>query len=212
MRRVLTLVLLALCLSTAHPIARQSVRPPAIVVKAARMFDGRSDSIIADAVIVVEGTSITAAGSRLAVPPGSSVIDLGDVTLLPGFIDAHTHLTDESSDDWNADTVSRAAAHASPKRRFAPSQFARAYAAGRLHDGPRRRARATTSTSACAMPFAPASFPGPRMLVAVHALGARGGHCDNTGYPLPAVRPGAAASQTESPAARTSSATPSAFR
>src|SRR3954451_18056522 len=106
MRRVLTLALLALCLSTAHPIARQSVRSPAIVVKAARMFDGLSDSIITDAVIVVEGTSITAAGSRLAVPPGRSVIDLGAVTLLPGFIDAHTRLSDQCSNQWSAYTVS----------------------------------------------------------------------------------------------------------
>jgi imidazolonepropionase-like amidohydrolase len=57
------------------------------------MFDGRSDAIVPDAVIVVEGTVIKAAGSRLAVPPGTQVIDLGNVTLLPGFIDAHTHVT-----------------------------------------------------------------------------------------------------------------------
>ena len=105
MRRVLPLVFLALGVSTAQPIARQAVRSPTVVIKAARMFDGRSDTAITDAVIVVEGTTITAAGSRLAIPPGSSVVDLGDVTLLPGFIDAHTHLSDESSDDWNADTV-----------------------------------------------------------------------------------------------------------
>src|SRR3954469_7787092 len=181
MRRVLTLALLALCLSTAHPIARQSVRSPAIVVKAARMFDGLSDSIISDAVIVVEGTSITAAGSRLAIPPGSSVIDLGDVTLLPGFIDAHTHLSDESSDDWNADTVSglrRTVAEAALRA----SQFAeRTLLAGfttvrdvgssdYIDVGLRNAIRAGI-------------IPGPRMLVAVHALGARGGHCDNTGFP-----------------------------
>ena len=40
----------------------------------------------------------------------------------------------------------------------------------------------TTSTSASATPSPPASIVGPRMLVAVHALGARGGHCDNTGF------------------------------
>ena len=181
MRRVLPLVFLALGVSTAQPIARQAVRSPTVVIKAARMFDGRSDTALTDAVIVVEGTSITAAGSRLAIPPGSSVVDLGDVTLLPGFIDAHTHLSDESSDDWNADTVTglrRTVAEAALRA----SQFAeRTLRAGfttvrdvgssdYIDVGLRNAIRAGV-------------IPGPRMLVAVHALGARGGHCDNTGFP-----------------------------
>src|SRR6187549_3708946 len=81
--------------------------PPAVVaIRAARLFDGRGDTAVADAVVVVQGTRITAAGSRLSIPTGAQVIDLGDATILPGFIDAHTHVTDESSDDWNADAVS----------------------------------------------------------------------------------------------------------
>ena len=64
MRRVLPLVFLALGVSTAQPIARQAVRSPTVVIKAARMFDGRSDTAITDAVIVVEGTIDH--GSRIA--------------------------------------------------------------------------------------------------------------------------------------------------
>jgi len=61
-----------------------------IVVKAARLYDGRSDRLVAPAVVQIEGERITAVGS--AVPSGAEVIDLGDATLLPGLIDSHTHL------------------------------------------------------------------------------------------------------------------------
>jgi imidazolonepropionase-like amidohydrolase len=72
-----------------------------VVLKAARLFDGRSDALIRGGIVVVEGKSIKAVGRGLAVPDGATVIDLGDATLCPGFIDAHTHLTHERSSDYN---------------------------------------------------------------------------------------------------------------
>ena len=51
--------------------------------------------------MLVEGAKIIAAGASLPIPEGATVIDLGDATLSPGFIDAHTHLTGEYNDDWN---------------------------------------------------------------------------------------------------------------
>ena len=68
--------------STSHPIA----------IRAARIIDGRNESPITDGVIIVEGEKITGVGSRLAIPKGAAVLDLGDATLLPGLIDSHTHL------------------------------------------------------------------------------------------------------------------------
>jgi imidazolonepropionase-like amidohydrolase len=61
-----------------------------IAIKAARMFDGRSGSVVAPAVIVVRGNRIESVGRD--VPADAQVIDLGDMTLLPGLIDAHTHV------------------------------------------------------------------------------------------------------------------------
>jgi imidazolonepropionase-like amidohydrolase len=64
-----------------------------IVIRAARMLDVSSGQLINDAVVVVENDRVAAAGSRLAVPAGARIIDLGDATILPGLIDAHTHIT-----------------------------------------------------------------------------------------------------------------------
>src|SRR5262249_46370148 len=80
---------------------------PLPAVKAARLFDATKGSTIPNAIVIIEGTTIKAVGSGtgVAIPPGATVVDLGDVTLLPGFIDAHTHLSMESSENWFADTV-----------------------------------------------------------------------------------------------------------
>ena len=79
--------MIALALSAALAAA-----PPPLVVKAARLFDGRSEKIVSPAVVVLQGDRIVAAGPGAAVPQGAQVIDLGDATLLPGLIDSHTHL------------------------------------------------------------------------------------------------------------------------
>ena len=66
------------------------------MLKAAHLFDAVSGKLIDHGVVIVLGTKIQAVGSDLATPSGAQVIDLGDATLLPGFIDAHVHLSAES--------------------------------------------------------------------------------------------------------------------
>src|SRR5690242_5606418 len=58
--------------------------PAVVALKAARLFDGRSDHWVRDGVVVVAGGKIQAVGAGVAVPAGAQVIDLGDVTLMPG--------------------------------------------------------------------------------------------------------------------------------
>src|SRR5262245_48247499 len=72
-----------------------------IALKAARIFDGKSNALMQDGVVVVEGDKIVDAGSNLPIPSSARVIDLGDATLCPGFMDAHTHLTSDFSGDYN---------------------------------------------------------------------------------------------------------------
>jgi imidazolonepropionase-like amidohydrolase len=65
-----------------------------VVLKAARLIDGTGAAPITNGVVVVTNDKIAAVGTSasVTVPAGARVIDLGDVTLMPGFIDAHTHI------------------------------------------------------------------------------------------------------------------------
>src|SRR5437773_12184885 len=68
-----------------------SAQDKTIVLRAARIFDGHD--LRAPGIVVVSGSLIASAGTTAQVPAGAQVIDLGDATLSPGFIDAHTHLS-----------------------------------------------------------------------------------------------------------------------
>ena len=60
----------------------------------------KSDRAISSAVVVVVGNKIQSVGSTITQPAGAEVIDLGDATILPGFSDAHTHLSHPYSTDF----------------------------------------------------------------------------------------------------------------
>ena len=102
------LVIVSLIVAAVPPVAvaqsravgTQSVAAAIIVIRAARLIDGLGGDLLAPAMVRVDGDRITAVGSSLPVPAGAQVIDLGDATLLPGFIDLHTHLTGRSDVHW----------------------------------------------------------------------------------------------------------------
>ena len=71
-----------------------------IIIKAARLIDGTGGAVLAPAMVRVEGDKIAAFGTRLEIPTGARVIDLGQATLTPGWIDLHTHLTTRGDVHW----------------------------------------------------------------------------------------------------------------
>jgi imidazolonepropionase-like amidohydrolase len=85
--------LLSCSVSSQTQNVNTSSQPAIMVIRAARMFDVSAGQLINDPVIIVSGEKITSVGTKLEVPAGAKVIDLGDVTILPGLIDAHTHIT-----------------------------------------------------------------------------------------------------------------------
>ena len=87
------LLLLSLPTCTRTQNATTQTRASLLALRAARMFDPTSGQTIKDAVIIVEGDKVVAVGAGLSIPRDAKVIDLGDVTVLPGLIDAHTHMT-----------------------------------------------------------------------------------------------------------------------
>ena len=162
-----------------HAQAEPPPRPQPVVLKAARLFDGSSDQLVPNGMVLIEGKIIKAVGPGLSVPEGSSIIDLGDVTLCPGFIDAHTHLTHERSADFNQGFVD------SMRREVAEQAILSTVYARRTVEAGFTTVRDVGSGDFLDVglrnSIAKGIVPGPRMLVCVHALGATGGHSDRNG-------------------------------
>jgi imidazolonepropionase-like amidohydrolase len=166
-------ILLALAPTWAQ---EQKAEGKTVVLKAARLFDGKSDGLVTPGVVVVKGGRILAAGTSATIPAGAEVIDLGDATLLPGFIDAHTHLTFMYTEDYKQKeldrlekTIAEQALDASVNARvtlMAGITTVRDVGSRDYLDVGLRNA------------IRNGKVPGPRMLVTVHALSATGGHCD----------------------------------
>ena len=85
----------ALVLIVGVPRAPAQVQPADVtVIHAGKLFDSESGRLLDHPVVVVAGNRIESVGAgNVTLPSGTHVIDLGDATLLPGFIDVHTHLT-----------------------------------------------------------------------------------------------------------------------
>jgi imidazolonepropionase-like amidohydrolase len=164
--------------------AEPATASPPIVLRAAHLFDSVSGKLVDHGVIVVSGTQIQAVWSNAKIPEGSKVIDLGDATLLPGFIDAHVHLSQESSPNWYHDWYDGI-------MRFPAEQalYGAHYAKVTLEAGI-TTVRDVGSTDYISLGLRNAInagvIPGPRMLVSNYAIGSTGGHADQD--PLPSQR------------------------
>ncbi len=181
MRILFPTVLLAIscCPSlAAQTMKSQGDAAKPVVLKAAHIFDGKTLS--SPGVVIVTGSKIIAVGSGAAIPANAEVIDLGDATLLPGFIDAHTHLTGEYNENWTQGaldslqkTIAEHALDSSVNARvtlLAGFTTVRDVGSDNQLDVGLRNA------------INNGKVVGPRMLVAVHAIGATGGHCDEGGH------------------------------
>ncbi len=155
-----------------------------VVIKAARLFDGTSDALIRNAVMVIDGKRIVSLGANAAIPADARVIDLGDATLLPGFIDAHVHLTEEAGDNWYLDHFNELMRQPAEQALLATTFARKTIDAG-----------FTTVRNVGAGDYVDVGLRnainngwvvGPRMLVSVYAIGATGGHGD--GDPIPPAR------------------------
>src|SRR5216684_4109610 len=166
-------ILAALSFALCHPALAQPLPTRALVIRAVRLFDGKGDSVASPAVVVVRDGKITAVGKTSTVPSNAEVIDLGDATLLPGLIDAHTHLTDQMSSDWKKDELDR---FKKPIPQFAVESVE--YARRTLLSG-FTTVRDLGSSDLLDVGLRNAinegKAIGPRLLVAVNAIGSKGG-------------------------------------
>src|SRR5437899_3724190 len=170
--------LILLCFGVSALAADQSV-----VLKAARMFDGKSNALVQNAVVIVQRDKIVDAGSNLPIPNGARVIDLGDATLSPGFMDAHTHLTLDYSGDFNKRRLGELDLNVSEQAIIATTHARATVEAGftTVRDlGSRFVGSREFVDVALRNSINKGVVVGPRMLVATKGIGATGGHFDPT--------------------------------
>lgn len=181
-------LLISLCTTGIPQVQRGQITPDppigkgVVVLKAARLIDGTGSAAVSNAVVVVTDNRITAVGTAasVAIPANANVMDLGNVTLLPGFIDAHTHLIGRVLGDPAGDAASvrdfesfaaiLSVANARNTLMAGFTSVRNVGASGRFDDMAIRKAINEGWT------------PGPRMQTAGHSLGIRGGHCDENGF------------------------------
>jgi imidazolonepropionase-like amidohydrolase len=153
-----------------------------IALKAARLFDGKSRSLIRNGVVLIQGDKIVDLGANVGVPQDARVIDFGEATLSPGFMDAHTHLTHDYTDykkermdqiDLNvSEHALRATLYA---RATLEAGFTTVRDVGSRFPGSKEFVDVALRNS-----INKGVIVGPRMLVATYGIGATGGHFDPT--------------------------------
>jgi imidazolonepropionase-like amidohydrolase len=153
-----------------------------VALRAARLIDGTGAAPLKNAIIIVANNKISVVGdvTSVRIPAGVRVIDLGDVTLLPGFIDAHTHLVGRVLGDPEGDMAAvrdyesfgaiLGVLHARDTLMAGFTSVRNVGASGQFDDMALRKAINEGWT------------PGPRMETAGHAIGITGGHCDENGF------------------------------
>lgn len=159
--------------ATANKTTSQEV--PVIVLRAARMLDVKTGRMVSPAVIVVEKDRIKSVNP--ATVPSGQTIDLGNVTLLPGLIDMHTHLSFDIEGNWLHRAVTDTAGdYALRGARNARKTLLAGFTTV-------RDVGSADFVDVALMRAIDQDFiPGPRMFPAGHSIGITGGHCDTTGY------------------------------
>src|SRR5580700_11929437 len=152
-----------------------------VVVSADRMLDVLTGRVIDHPLVTITDGRIVAIGQSSPAPPGARHVDLKGMTLLPGLIDMHTHLTSDprfsgykrlefTDNFWTVVGVANA-------KRTLEAGFTTVRNVG----------SANYDDVALKQGIEQGFIPGPRIVPATYAIGATGGHCDDTEFP-PSIR------------------------
>ncbi len=157
--------------------AQQAAPAKTVVIRAGHLFDVKTGKTLNNQAIVIQGDKIASVGAEGQVPAGATVIELPNATVLPGLIDAHTHITFSPNFGYSRLAISV------PREALTGARNAKVTL----------EAGFTTIRNVGASGYADVALrdavnagdvPGPRMLVSGPALSITGGHCDNNLLPF----------------------------
>src|SRR6202167_6700733 len=148
-----------------------------VVIRAGHLLDVKTGKTLVNQTIVIQGDKIASVGPDVEIPAGAQVVDLSNATVLPGLIDAHTHLTMTTNFGYSALAISipREALYGARNARVtldAGFTTVRNLGADGFSDVALRDA------------INAGDVPGPRMLVSGPPLSITGGHADNNLLPF----------------------------
>jgi imidazolonepropionase-like amidohydrolase len=175
MRKIICSVLLAvLFLSSASSINAQTVS--VTVIKAGRLVDTENGRVLNNQMILIENDLIKAVGANLPIPSGAKVIDLSNATVMPGFIDTHTHITGDADENY----------YDMFRKSFVDNAVTAHINARKTLDAGFTTIRDVGSSGFVDVALRNAinagKIPGPRMLVAGYYIGSTGSHGDLNGF------------------------------
>jgi imidazolonepropionase-like amidohydrolase len=184
-------IVLAVMLAVVAPARAQAPAAAApsetLVIRAARLFDAVNGSMRTDGVVVVQGEKITGVGRDAVAPAGARVIDLGDATILPGFIDAHTHVTQEFNENYYRGVYDKLMQTPADQALYSARWARRTLDAGFTTV---RNVGGTYGVDIALRNAINAKvLEGPRILSAANSLGSTGGHCDDRSWPPERIHP-----------------------
>jgi imidazolonepropionase-like amidohydrolase len=174
------LVVLSVLACAGNAAAQQPAKasPAPIVLHAARLLEVDTGTLLKPGEVLVEGDRIRAVGASVEHPQGAKVIDLGDVTLMPGLIDAHVHLfLHPGAEDLQ--TVEESV----PWRTILAEQAAKAdLMAGFTAERDMGTEGAGSADTAIRDAIDRGLIPGPRLRISGNAIDILGGHEDAIGF------------------------------
>jgi imidazolonepropionase-like amidohydrolase len=173
----LFLLLVVLVALATELVAQQA--PKHVVVHAGHLLDVKTGKLLSDQTIVIEDGKIARVGpsAEIKAPADAMLIDLSNATVLPGLIDAHTHLTMDPNFGYEELGISL------PRETLIGAKNARVTLEAGFTTVRDVGADGYTDV-ALRDAINAGDVPGPRMLVSGPALGITGGHCDNNLLPF----------------------------